>query len=106
MLQSTWCHLLNSGAVFVYPTNRVTTRTCVRENLQFAKTMDKNVGVKRADERGKDGLRVETGGKERFKNKLVMSRLHWASHVERMGDKKLQRYHMPRKWREKGAKED
>ena len=36
-----------------------------------------NVGVKRADKRRMDGLRVEVGVKERFKKKVVKSRLKW-----------------------------
>ena len=47
------------------------------------------VGVKRADKRRRDKLRLEVGVKERFKKKSVRSSLIWASHVERMGDEKL-----------------
>ena len=47
------------------------------------------VGVKRADKRKMNELRVEVGVKESFKKKLVRIRLKWASHVERMGYEKL-----------------
>ena len=50
-----------------------------------------NVGVKRADKRRMDGLRVEVGVKERFKKKVVKSRLKWARHVERIGVEKLEK---------------
>ena len=36
------------------------------------------MGAKRADKRRIGELRVEVGVKERFKKKLVMSRLKWA----------------------------
>ena len=36
-----------------------------------------------------DELRVEGGVKESFKEKLVRSRLKWARHAERTGEKKL-----------------
>ena len=36
-----------------------------------------------------DELRMEVGVKERFKTKLVRSRLRWVGHVKRMGDEKL-----------------
>ena len=49
------------------------------------------VGVKTADKRRVDELRVEVGVKERFKKKLVRSSLTRAGHVERMGDEKLTR---------------
>ena len=41
------------------------------------------------DKRRMDELRVEVGVKESFKKNLVMSRLKWVGHVERMGDEKL-----------------
>ena len=44
------------------------------------------IGVKRTDKRKMGELRVEVGGKERFKKKLVRDRLKWAGRVERMGD--------------------
>jgi hypothetical protein len=44
------------------------------------------VGVKRADKRRIDELRVEVKVKERFKKKLVRNRLTWAGHVERTED--------------------
>ena len=47
------------------------------------------MGVKRADKRRMDELRVEVGGKEGFKKTLVRSRLTRAGHVDRMGDGKL-----------------
>ena len=47
------------------------------------------MGLKTADTRRMDKLRVEVGVKESFKKKLVWSRLKWAGHVERMGDEKL-----------------
>ena len=47
------------------------------------------MGVKRADKRRKDKLRVEVGVKERLKKKSVRSSLIWASHVEIMGGEKL-----------------
>ena len=46
------------------------------------------MGIKRADKRTIDELRVEVGMKESLKKKLVMSRLTWPVHVERLGDKK------------------
>ena len=49
----------------------------------------RTVGVERSDKRRMDELRVEVGLKESFKKKLVMSRLTWAGHVERMGDEKM-----------------
>jgi len=42
------------------------------------------VGVKRADRRKMEALRVEDGVKESYKIELVSSRLKWASRVERM----------------------
>ena len=45
--------------------------------------------VKRSDKIRMDEPRVEVGVKERFKNKLMRSRLTWAGDVERMGDEKL-----------------
>ena len=36
-----------------------------------------------------DELTVEIGVKESVKKKLVMSRLKWAGHMERMADEKL-----------------
>ena len=47
------------------------------------------MGVKRADKRRLDELRVEVGVKERFKKTLVRRRLKLARHGERMGDGKL-----------------
>ena len=47
------------------------------------------MGVKRADKRRIDELRVEDGVMETFKNKLVSSGLKWAGHVERMRDETL-----------------
>ena len=47
------------------------------------------MGVKRADKRRMDELRVEVGLKERFKKNLVRTWLKWAGHVERMGDETL-----------------
>ena len=41
-------------------------------------------GVKRIDKRRMEELREEVGLKESFTKKLVMSRLRWAGHVERM----------------------
>ena len=46
------------------------------------------MGVKRADKRRMDELRLEVGVKESIKKELVTSRLKWAGHVERMGDEK------------------
>ena len=45
------------------------------------------MGVERADKRRMDEMRVEVGGKENVKKKLVRST--WAGHVERIGDEKL-----------------
>ena len=42
------------------------------------------LGVKRADKRRMEELRVEVGMKERFKKKLVRNNLKWANHMERM----------------------
>ena len=47
------------------------------------------MGVKRADKRRMDELRVEVGVKKSLKKKLVRSRLNWARHMERIGDGKL-----------------
>ena len=50
------------------------------------------VGVKRADKRRMNELRVEVGGRREevsFKKTLARSRLTWAGHVDRMGDEKL-----------------
>ena len=60
----------------------------------------------RADKRRMDELRLEAGVKERFKKKLVRSRLKRGGHVERMGDEKLAKEQMPRKQRVKGGEED
>ena len=49
----------------------------------------RNVGEKRADKIEMDELRVEVGVWESFKEKLMMSRLKLAEHMERMRDKKL-----------------
>ena len=56
--------------------------------------MRRIVGVKKADKRRKDELRVKT-------NLLKLVR-----HVEKMGDEKLAKKYMLRKWREKGDEED
>ena len=47
------------------------------------------MGVKRADKRRLDEVRMEVGVRGCFKKKLVRSRLKWAGHVERRGDGKL-----------------
>ncbi len=47
------------------------------------------MGVKRADKRIMDGMTMEVGVKESFRNKLVTNRLTWAGHVESIGDEKL-----------------
>ena len=47
------------------------------------------MGVKTADKRRMDELRVDVGVKESYKEKLMRSRLKWARHVERMGDEEL-----------------
>ena len=55
------------------------------------------VGVKTADKRRLDQLRVdsvEVGVKQSFEKKLARSRLKWAGHVERTGDDTT------RKWRD------
>ena len=49
------------------------------------------VGVKKADKRRTDELRVEVGVKDSFKKTLVRSALKWAGHMERMRDEKLTR---------------
>ena len=65
-----------------------------------------------ADERRRDELRVEVGGKESFKKKLVRSRLKWDGHVERMGVETLagrggrRRRGRPRMRREDSVKRD
>ena len=46
------------------------------------------MGVKRADKRKLDELRMESGVKE-IKNKLVRSKLKWAGLVERIAFEKL-----------------
>ena len=51
------------------------------------------VGVKMADKRRMDELRVEVGVKDSFKNNLVKTRLKWTGHVERMGEKLANRSH-------------
>ena len=47
------------------------------------------MGVKTADKRRMDELRVDVGVKESYKEKLMRSRLKWARHVESMGDEEL-----------------
>ena len=47
------------------------------------------VGVKRADQRRLDELRVEVGVKESFTKKLMRIRLQCAGHMERMGNKNI-----------------
>ena len=47
------------------------------------------MGVKRADDRRPDELRVEVGVKEHVKKKLARNSLTWAGHAERMGDENL-----------------
>ena len=47
------------------------------------------MGVKRADKRKMDKLRVEVEVKERFMKTLVRSRHTWVGHVETLGDEKL-----------------
>ena len=42
--------------------------------------------------------------KESSKNKLVRST--WVGHVEKMGDEKLAKKQMPRKWKGNGGEED
>ena len=64
------------------------------------------MGVKRADKRRVDELRVEVGVKERFKKKLVRSSLTRAEHVERMGDEKLTRRTDAQKMDGDGGEED
>ena len=44
------------------------------------------VGVKRAEKRRMDQLRMEVRVKGRLKKKLVRSRLKWVGHVERKVD--------------------
>ena len=46
------------------------------------------MGVKRANKRRMDKLRVEVGVKESFMKKLVKGTLKCAGHVERVGDEK------------------
>ena len=73
---------------------------------QERETTGESAGVKRADKRRMDELRMEVGLKESLKKKLVWSRLKWGGHVERMGDEKLAKEQMPRKQRSKGGEED
>ena len=47
------------------------------------------VGVKRADKRRTDGLRVEVGVKDNVKKKLARNSLTRVGHAEIMGDGKL-----------------
>ena len=47
------------------------------------------MGVKRADKRRVDEMRVEIGMQGSFKKTMVRSKLTWADHVERVGDEKL-----------------
>ena len=47
------------------------------------------MGVKIADKRRMDELRVEVRLNENAKKKLIRSRLKWAGRVERMGDEKV-----------------
>ena len=78
-----------------------------QENAQVCENnwIRRIAGVKRADKRRRDELRVEVGGKENVKTKLVKGRLKWAGHDERMGDEKLAGSPC-RKWRGKGGEED
>ena len=46
-------------------------------------------GVKTVDKRRMDELRVEVGGKESFKKKLVRTMVKSTGYVERKGDEKL-----------------
>ena len=65
--------------------------------------------MKREDQNRMGELRVEVGVKERFKKKLVRSRLKWVGHAERMIDEKLAKSAesgRKRKWREKGGDEN
>ena len=50
-------------------------------------TMRKDImGVKRADKRRIDELRLEVEEEKSFRKKLVRSRLKWTGHMDRMGD--------------------
>ena len=64
------------------------------------------MGVKRADKRRVDELRVEVGVKDSFKKKLVRSRLTRAGHVERRGDEKLTKRTDAQKMDGEGGEED
>ena len=65
--------------------------TEIQEKVQVCENnwMRRIVGVKTADKRRMDKLRMDIGAKDSFKKKLVRSRLKWAGHVERKGDEKL-----------------
>ena len=61
------------------------------------------VGVKRADKRKMDKIRV----KDSFKNKFMKSRPTWGRHVEnKWMMKNWQREQMPRNWKGNGGEED
>ena len=62
-----------------------------QEKVQVCETnlVRRIVGVKRADKRRTDELRVEVGVKDNFKKKLARNCLTWAGHAEMMGDEKL-----------------
>ena len=74
-----------------------------QEKVQFCENnwIRRIVGVKRANKRRMDELRVEVGVRETFKKKLVRGRVKWAGHVERMGDENLAKSRCP----EGGGKE-
>ena len=61
------------------------------EKVQVCETnlVRRIVGVKRADKRRTDELKVEVGVKEMFKTKWARSSLTMASHAERMGEEEL-----------------
>ena len=64
------------------------------------------MGVKRADRRISDELRMEVGMKEHFKKKLARSSLTRAGRAERMGDEKLTKRADAQKVDGKQGKED
>ena len=64
------------------------------------------MGVKGADRRITDELRVEVEVKKHFKKKLARSSLTWAGRAERMGDEKLTKRADAQKVEENQGKED
>ena len=79
------------------------TLTEKQEKVQLCETnlVRRTVGVKRADKRTTNELRVEVRVQEFFKKKLARSSLTWAGHAERDEMKNWQREQMLRKWRGK-----